>query len=40
MMKKALSLVLAIAFLFTANAQEYRKEYCKPTGKLTKQERT
>ena len=40
MMKKALSLVLAIAFLFTANAQEYRNEYCKPTSKLTKQEKT
>ena len=35
MMKKALSLVLAIAFLFAANAQDYRQEYLKTNQKLT-----
>ena len=32
MIRKILSLVLAIAFLFTANAQDYRKEYLKTTN--------
>lgn len=40
MMKKALSLVFAIAFLFAANAQDYRQEYLKTNQKLTKQEKT
>lgn len=40
MIRKALSLVLAIAFLFTANAQDYRQEYLKTNQKLTKQEKT
>ena len=40
MIRKILSLVLAIAFLFTANAQDYRQEYLKTNQKLTKQEKS
>ena len=38
MIKKTLSFVLAVAFLFSATAQDYRREYRKVSEKLTKQE--